>query len=221
MPVPTWLSALGHFGSDILGGILGARLSEPDWKRQVAVKIGEHAGKVVLPDREDIMKELLKLGEDSDAIIALLTEARRNKFIQIGAKKYREGWIITTLLEVDPQDRRWVFEFLNSVCTRSREDFFTLLEIINKDDWVQFMWMAGVYTKEGALRSSAWVKANFPRHRRAARRWMRKQTCYIAAWHRRHALPVRPRRFRHILSAVLWLFILVVPVIIIGLLVQD
>lgn len=141
MPVPSWLSALGHFGSDILGGIIGARLGESAGRAQLGAEIKARLEKVlVIPDREDVMKELLRLEREGAAIVRLLNRANAARgIVKVGDKYYTENFIISMLLKVEPQDREWVFSFLNGILERSEGEFFTQLEILHNDGYLQYL----------------------------------------------------------------------------------
>lgn len=145
MAVPTWLSAVGHFFSDVVGGAVGAMWAEGGLSRSAAAKAagGKLAETVVAsltPDREDIMKALIfHLGEgDENAILSLLIEAQGQHCIPMGHVFYPENWIINMLLKIEERDRKWVFEILNEVCKRDRKKFFALLEILHNDGVFQW-----------------------------------------------------------------------------------
>lgn len=137
MAVPTWLSALGHFASDVVGTMLGIQVTEE--RRKAAEIAGTELKRVLMPDREDVMKEILYLGDEAKSLFDLLTEAEHG-FIEMEGKRYAENWIINMLLKVDAEDRGWVFRILNEVLeVQGREEFFTHLEILHNDGWLQYL----------------------------------------------------------------------------------
>ena len=125
-------------------------------KEEAAKSFGEAVGKeakrVLMPDREDIMKALLNF--KCDAIINLLEEMNNaNGILEIkGAYQY-ENKVINLLLKVEEEDRQWVFPVLNSVCSRDRAKFFTLLEIMHNDGLRQMVSIAKLMIKEGAKKT--------------------------------------------------------------------
>ena len=145
MAVPTWLSALGHFTSDVVGTMLGIQVAETRGKAAEAA--GKELRRVLMPDREDIMKEILYLGEDAKNLHDLLVEAEHG-FVEVEGKRYRENWIINMLLKVDSKDRGWVFRMLNEVLSQDRKDFFTHLEILHNDGWLQYLRLAKIVVEE-------------------------------------------------------------------------
>lgn len=146
MAVSTWVSAIGHFFSDVLGGAVGAMWAEGGLSRSAAAKTagGKLTEAVVanlMPDREDIMKALIfHLGEGNEnAILGLLIEAQEQHCILMaGHAPYPENWIINMLIKIEERDRKWVFEILNEVCKRDRKRFFALLEILHNDGVFQW-----------------------------------------------------------------------------------
>jgi len=139
------------FGADtlavMLGGILGSKLATKE-NRTIKDETIERAGvelkKVLTPHREEVMKELLALGENGAVIVKLLREANEKKFITTtiqgeSIKRYSENWIVNMLLKIDAEDRQWVYALLNDICERDRNEFFTHLEILCNDGLVQWV----------------------------------------------------------------------------------
>jgi hypothetical protein len=150
----SWIRKIigGDVMAVILGSIFGAKLAEGHLKTEVLKKAGEELRKNLTPNREEVMKELLILGENGDAIVNLLKEANAQKFIQCGSKRYMENWIINMLLKIKPEDRQWGYALLNEICERSREEFFTFLEILCNDGIMQWATIAKESVKD-------WLKA--------------------------------------------------------------
>lgn len=140
MAVPTWLSAAGHLFSDILGGVIGAQVA--DLRGKATQEVAAEVRRVFLPDREDVMKELLFLGDGARELIELLKKANRDGFVTVHGKRYTENWIVTMLLKIEPEDRQWVYSFLNEAYTHGEEEFFTLLEILHNDGVFQWLQVA-------------------------------------------------------------------------------
>src|SRR3989344_4286473 len=146
MGVESWLSAIGHVVSDFFGGAAGGFAAEMfrGRKEEAAKSFGEAVGKeakrVLMPD--------------CDAIINLLEEMNNaNGILEIkGAYQY-ENKVINLLLKVEEEDRQWVFAVLNSVCSRDRAKFFTLLEIMHNDGLRQMVSIAKLMIKEGAKKT--------------------------------------------------------------------
>ncbi|TSC60655.1 MAG: hypothetical protein G01um1014107_266 [Parcubacteria group bacterium Gr01-1014_107] len=149
MAVPTWLSALGHFFSDVVGVMIGEELRERSRKagKEVTEEAGKELRKVLLPDREDVMKALLHYR--CDAIVSLLGEMNKAGGILKVAGRYQyENRVITLLLKVEEEDRQWVFTKLNDVCAEDQAKFFTLLEVLHNDGYKQLMKILSLVIKE-------------------------------------------------------------------------
>lgn len=156
MAVPTWLSAVGHFLSDILGGVVGAQVA--DLRGKATQEVAAEVRRVLLPDREDVMKELLLLGDGAKELIELLKKANRDGFVPVHGKRYTENWIVTMLLKIEPEDRQWVYLLLNEAYTQGEEEFFTLLDILHNDGW--FQWLQVVKAVMGKKFQSAITAAS-------------------------------------------------------------
>lgn len=148
MAVPTWLSAIGHVISDVAGAIIGTRLGD-GWKQRAAEEAGAELKRILLPDREDILKELLNLGDEAEELVRLLKEANRVGFIIEQDTRYTENWIINMLLKIEPQDRQWVYPLLDEICGLDRAGFFTFLSILYNDGFLQWLQVAKAVTKVG------------------------------------------------------------------------
>lgn len=149
MAVPTWLSAIGHVISDVAGAIIGTRLGD-GWKQRAAEEAGAELKRILLPDREDILKELLNLGDEAEELVCLLKEANRTGFITVQSQRYTENWIVNMLLKVEAKDRLWVYPLLNDICRQDHGEFFTLLEILHNDGFAQWLQVAKAVLGEKA-----------------------------------------------------------------------
>lgn len=137
-----WLSGfakgVGHYFMNVAGALFGAGVHETAGKvaSTLGEKVGERMWKYLAPDREDIMKALLRL--ECNAIIALLGKAERNNgIIDVDGVEYREAWVITKLLEIEERDRKWVFVLLDDVCERNPAEFMIHLNILHNDGLFQ------------------------------------------------------------------------------------
>lgn len=138
MAAPTWLSAVGHFVSDVAGAALGFQWAES--RRQTAETVGKEVRRVLMPDRKEIMREILYLGDKVKALFDLLVEAEESGFVEVDGKRKAENWIINMLLKVDTPDRGWVFRLLNEVLeTQGRKEFFAHLNVLHNDGWLQYL----------------------------------------------------------------------------------
>lgn len=167
MPVPTWLSAFGHFASDVLGSALGISIVEGG-ARQKFEKAFEGLGKVVRDrfqvkeeDREEVMKELIRLQEEAEgniaALIALLKRMEPQGFIRVNRpddrgrprrRFYFEARLVNLLLGVDPPDRQWVYPYLSGVLERDQAEFWAWLDIMDDDGWHQILMVAREIARE-------------------------------------------------------------------------
>lgn len=149
MAVPTWISAIGHFFGDIVGGAVGATVA--DLRRDAARKVGEQIRKdySVPPDiREIVMKDLLLLREDGQHLRALLIKANQEGFVRDAAgKRYLEARLVDLLAKVESGDRGWVYRELDLLYGTKPDEFFALLNVINDDGWLQLIKL----TKEVAV----------------------------------------------------------------------
>ncbi len=139
-----WMKKIVTFGGDalatIFGGMLGAKWAETSIKTEILKQTGDGLKKHLTPNREEVMKELLRLGDDGTAIVELLQEANREKgFIKCGSKRYPENWIVNMLLKIKLKDRQWEYALLNEMCKNDRGEFFTLLEILCNDGLNQYL----------------------------------------------------------------------------------
>lgn len=156
MAVPTWLSAVGHFASDVIGAALGFQAVEA--RKKAAEAAGAEIKRVLMPDRAHIMQELLALGDETEELVELLKKAEEG-FIKVGKKRYLENWIVSMLLKIEPRYRQPVFQQLNEVLrTKGEADFFTYLEILHNDGWAQYLKLAQVQISEAIGR----VKGKLP-----------------------------------------------------------
>lgn len=147
MPVPVFLSAIGHFFGDVLGGFIGARLVG-DLREKATEEAAKEVQRVLSPDREDVLKDLLRLGDEAAAILKLIGEANREGFVTVQERRYTENWIVNMLLKIEPKDRAWVYPILNAVLALNREEFFTLLEVLHNDGFLQWMQVLRAVVKE-------------------------------------------------------------------------
>lgn len=178
MAVPTWLSALGHFFGDVLGGVIGARLGGADWRQKAPEEVMKGFQRVLILDRENVMKELLLLGDEGAELVALLREANRRGFITVRGVRYTENWIVNMLLKIEPQDRQWVYPLLNELCLPDREELFTFLEILYNDGWLQWLQVAKEIAAERlgpAIRSAMGSARNLNTKLSPARGKLRRQ----------------------------------------------
>lgn len=167
MPVPTWLSVVGHFASDVLGGIVGARLGG-DWREKATEQATAELKRILLPDREDVMKELLYLGDAAASLVALLRKANQTGFVTAAAgKRYSENWIVNMLLKIEPQDREWVYTILNAICEQDEEEFFSHLEILHNDGFVKLLerLRADLFKRGSAIATAMETKATELNHK--------------------------------------------------------
>jgi hypothetical protein len=142
MSVPTWLSAIGHFASDVIGAMFGFQVAEI--RKQGAEIAGKEIKKALMPDRPHIMQELLapadEVGDSTKELVELLLEANRDGFIEVGKRRYMENWIVNMLLKIEPRYRQPVFQQLNEVLkTKGREQFFAYLEVLHNDGLAQYL----------------------------------------------------------------------------------
>ncbi len=158
MAVPTWLSALGHFTSDVVGTMFGIQVAET--RKKAAEVAGTELKRALMPDREDVMKEILYLGDEAKALHELLVEANELGFVVSEGKRRAESWIVNMLLKVDPRDRSWVFRMLNeALAEQGRKEFFTHLETLHNDGWLQYLRLAKIVAGEKMGK----VKAKLPK----------------------------------------------------------
>jgi len=146
------------FGGDVLaaiaGGLLGAKLAETNLKAKVLEEVGNGIRKQLTPNREEVMKELLLLDENGAALVELLEEANNKRFFPLGKKRYPENWIINMLLKIPLEDRPWVYPILNRICKKNREKFFTHLEILCNDGFLQWAVVSKESIKDGLKKIS-------------------------------------------------------------------
>lgn len=127
-------------GGEILTSFVGAKLAEGDKEKPTPEKVAREIVRTVLRERDDeLLKELIQLQDAGAAILALLTEANQQGFIEAGGRRYYESTIERLLRSIKPEDRPTVYPILNETCGRSREEFFGLLGILHNDNWVQVM----------------------------------------------------------------------------------
>lgn len=155
----TWLSAIGHFVSDVVGTVLGVQVVET--RKKVAEAAGVKLKDVLMPDRTHIMQELLALGDDTKELVDLLKRAE-DGFIRVGKKRYLENWIINMLLKIEPKYRQPVFLQLNEVLeTKGEAEFFTYLEILHNDGWAQYLKLFWIQISEAIIK----VREKLPKER--------------------------------------------------------
>lgn len=147
-----WWRRIVTIGGDaiaaITGGALGAKWAETNIKTEILKQAGNEVKQHFTPNREEVMKELLLLGEDGADIVTLLEEANQKRFIKCRKKRYPENWIINMLLKVKPKDRQWVYTLLNESCKNDRCKFFTFLEILCNDGLTQYLHIAKEMAKD-------------------------------------------------------------------------
>lgn len=117
-------TAVGDVAAAILGGVLGAKWSEKATGKEKAQAILEKGAEIVVPhlqpDREDVLKELDRLGLRE--ILNLIEKTNlaggiiriRNTSGKVVERK-AENWLINMLLKVEPRDRGAVFAKLNAL----------------------------------------------------------------------------------------------------------
>ncbi|MDP3794476.1 MAG: hypothetical protein Q8R13_00920 [bacterium] len=156
MPVPTWLSAIGHVASDTLSGlfagVIGARLATGHPAERVGEDVGERIRAELELDRQDLVRWLLELQRENvpvEALIGLLGQINRKRFIRaFGGRYYTEHWLVKMLLKVQPEHRGWIYPTLNTVLERNLDEFIALLETYHNDGYIQFLVVAWDYVSE-------------------------------------------------------------------------
>jgi hypothetical protein len=144
-----------RFGLDVLAAFWGSELAEDKKGREA---VGRELRKALPPppDREDVFKELIRLGPEGQAIRNLLEEAntRHGGIITIrlpdGREVHRtENWVMSRLLEFEPRDRRSMFAILNQILEEDGGEaaFLASLELINNDRFAQ--WLRLLQTRAG------------------------------------------------------------------------
>jgi hypothetical protein len=128
-----WLSSIGTGISHTIGALLGADLIKGMGSKAAekgAEVASEEIRKFLAPDNEDIWRALVQ--SDSNAILALLSEAARNgDVITIADERdYTVSWIMRMLLKIEEQYRDVTLEYLNGVCAESPEEFLANLHLI-------------------------------------------------------------------------------------------
>jgi hypothetical protein len=135
--------SISDVGAAFIGGIFGSQIhGGPERAERVGIAeaVGAQVRRAIFPpDREDVMRELLNLGEDAAAIMSLLREANEKGFVTVDNQKYTENWIISMLLKVEPRYRTATFLLLNEKCEESRKEFFSYLQIEYSNGFAQ-MW---------------------------------------------------------------------------------
>lgn len=130
----------------VLSALAGAKLAEKSADFKVHHLLGNVLEKIhphLVPDAEDVLRELLLLKADGQAIIDLLVEAVRNAgFVIVGGHRFAETWIIHQLEKVEAEHRYWVYPFLNWRLGENRDEFFALLEVMQPNGYAQHYHMA-------------------------------------------------------------------------------
>jgi len=144
------------FASDVAAAFLGSELAEDKKGRE---GVGRELRKALMPDREDVLKELERLGPDGEAILSLLEDANtlHGGVITVrtkggGTKRYTENWVINRLLAIEPKDRGWVFVRFNQLCRDDPAAFLARLEILNNDWYTQYLRLIAANAGEGLRR---------------------------------------------------------------------
>lgn len=145
-----FFTALGDVGAAILGGVLGARWSDKATGKEKAAELlkkgVEIAAPYLKPDREDILKELDRLGSLGQGILDLIEKANltggiiriRDASGKVTARK-TENWLMNMLLKVEPCDRQAFLARLNTFLEdKGAAALIARLETLDNDWYVQY-----------------------------------------------------------------------------------
>jgi len=163
--IPNWLIHLGtEFATSFVAALTAHKAAHGDERKETPKKLTEAAAqgllRGLLPDREDVVKELERLGRDGEVILRLLEEANveHGGVIEVsmphgGTKRYTENWVVNRLLDVKvKKDRDWTLSRLNRLCAGDRAAFMARLELLHNDWYKQYPRLVFASARDGAVR---------------------------------------------------------------------
>jgi len=151
MKISDWLKGDVITGviTGFVGAITGAKIAEKNRegsteKSNHAEKIGIALNEMFALNRGEFLHELRFINTSTNggvnAIIDLFKKAEKSGgLIKIEGKIYREEWITRKLLMIPPKYRATEYPWLNELLEQNKREFFTQLEILNNDGWLQIM----------------------------------------------------------------------------------
>lgn len=176
--VKNWIQKAGVFARDIFVAFLGSELSEDKKPKTPQEMIGLVLRDELLPDREDLFKELDRMGSDGAAIQALLDDANinHNGIVIVNLPNGRtirrtENWVVSRLLDVKKKkDREWTLARMSRLLEEHGDAaFIARLEILNNNWYAQYPrlfaeWVKDVTSDTSGQKMPDWLENLFGRN---------------------------------------------------------
>lgn len=163
--VRKWMEILvPDFLMGTIAAIVGVKLAQEDKTpaQKTAATLGSKIGEVLAFDRGHFLHELRVINTATHGgiqpLIDLFDKIERNGgLIKIRGKWRREEWIARKLLLIPPEYRQTDYPWLAKLLKNDPVQFFSKLEILNNDGWVQIIRqvkvMAGELVKNPAVKN--------------------------------------------------------------------
>lgn len=159
MKAPDWLKGDIITGLlTIIGTIVGTEVLKREQEKEkptAGEAIGIALNKMFQLDRGEFLHGLNLINSSTnggvEALLKLFNELEsKNGLISVAGKWYREEWVTRKLLMIPPKYRATEYPWLSALLEQDqgRIQFFSKLEILNNDGWLQIIRQIKAIVKE-------------------------------------------------------------------------
>ncbi len=153
MRVPKWLEGVLVTVKDVGTAFVGSVWAHG--REEVA----KAAIRALMPDREDVLKDLNRYAPETRFIRRLLKRANvlHGGIITVNLPNGRrmrrtENWVINRILQVEPKDRQWLLARWNRLCEENPAAFLAELSLLENNWYLQYPRLIFGDTKDALAR---------------------------------------------------------------------